>query len=194
MIQDKLQGIVEMQVCFLWMEGWLSWWSYLLSLDNLPATVSWLDRYDWKAVAMEILLKLNLCFSILAQDKEEDCWDQRRAMKEENFNEMRQSVMIFFLECTNELLRNTFSEKVSGWVVRRKWEVVYCLEKHFVTVHVSVPQRMKICGSLVERESNSVCAICTGVWTVCLRETVGWFQWVNEINGRFRRSLRFIEH
>lgn len=148
---------------------------------------------------MEIPLKLNLCFSTLALDKEDDCRDQRRAMKEENFNEMRQRVRIFFFECTNELLRNTFSERVSGWVVRRKWEVVYCLKKHFVTVHVSVPRRMKICGSLVERESDSVCAVCTGICTVCLRETAGCLQWVHEITGGFRscifrRSLRFIEH
>lgn len=73
---------------------------------NLPATVMWLDRYDWRAVAMEILLRLNLCFSTLALDKEDGCRDQRRAMKEENFNEMRQSVRIFF-----------WSAQISVWVI-----------------------------------------------------------------------------
>lgn len=70
---------------------------------------------------MEIPVKLNLCFSTLAPDKQDDRWDQRGAVKEENFNEVRQSVRSVYLQWG----------KVSGWVVGRKWEAVYYISSLF---------------------------------------------------------------
>lgn len=67
-------------------ERWVGSWSksitpdhIQLSLDEQTVRVMWLEGYDWKSVAMEILLKLNLSFSTLVWCwiKEKTRWLQR---------------------------------------------------------------------------------------------------------------------
>lgn len=54
------------------------------ALPGQTARVMWLERYDWKSVAMEILLKLNLlqCFGLVL-DKEKTRWLQWSKNSEE---------------------------------------------------------------------------------------------------------------
>lgn len=73
------------------------------ALPGRTARVMWLERYDWKSVAMEILLKLNLSVSALVwcwiKRKPGDCNDQRTVRREENLNERweKRARLVIFL-------------------------------------------------------------------------------------------------
>lgn len=73
-------------------------------LPGRTARVMWLERYDWKSVAMEILLKLNLLFRALVwcwiKRKPGDCKDQRTVRREENLNERWEELTS---KCRNKL-------------------------------------------------------------------------------------------